>query len=48
MARSCGGNLVLHRYDFTFQLTDYITLFKEDYYAGKEICNDFIMSERST
>ncbi len=35
-------------YDFTFQLTNYITLLKEDYYVGKKICEGLIMSGCST
>ena len=48
MARSCGGNFVQHRYYFAFQLTNYNTLLKEDYYVEKKICNDLIMSGCST
>lgn len=48
MARSYGGNFVLHRYYFAFQLTNYITLLKEDYYVGKEVFKNIIMSWYST
>jgi hypothetical protein len=48
MARGYGGNFVLHRYYFEFQLTNYITLLKEDYYVGKKKCRDLIMSGCST
>jgi len=48
MARSYSGNFVLYRYYFAFQLTNYISLLKEDYYVEKKICKDFIMSGCST
>ena len=44
MARSYGGNFVLYRYYFAFQLTNYINLLKEDYYVEKKICKEPIMS----
>jgi len=44
MTRSCGGNFVLHRYYFAFQLTNYITLLKEEYYVGEKIYKGLIMS----
>ena len=47
-ARSRGGDFVLHIYYFAFQLTNYITFLKEDYYVGETICKGLIMPVCST
>jgi hypothetical protein len=48
MAQSYGEDFAPYIHDFTYQLINYITFLKEDYYVGKKIRNRFDMSGCNT